>query len=215
MALGVDTFRKAWWPIAMDSMHSSDGPATFRLIGRLYMGLGIAVVVVLTLISPLLVQWFTGDGYHEAWPIVGILAWQSLFYGFFLIASAGIWKVEKTYINLYLMVGASLFGLLLNWILVPEYAGIGAAIATAITYLLWITASMIVSESLWRVSFSWPVMGFQIIIGGIFVIWYLSNGADYHLHIKIGVGLFFVFLLVLTAVERSTVMMFIRSFKAN
>ena len=52
MALAVDTFRKAWWPIAMDAMHSSDGPETFRMIARLYMGLGTAAVVILTLVSP-------------------------------------------------------------------------------------------------------------------------------------------------------------------
>ena len=101
MALVVDTFRKAWWPIAMDAMHSDDGPETFRMIARLYMGLGSAAVVILTFFSPWLVHWLTAPVYREVWPIVGILAWQALFYGFLPDRHpAGIWKAEKTHLNL-------------------------------------------------------------------------------------------------------------------
>ena len=45
MVLAVDTFRKAWWPIAMDAMHSSDGPEIFRVISRLYMGLALLLLL--------------------------------------------------------------------------------------------------------------------------------------------------------------------------
>ena len=174
MTLAIDTFRKAWWPIAMDAMHSTDGPSTFRTISRLYMGIGTSAVVLLTLISPLLLRWFTPTPYHQAWPIVSVLAWQSLFYGFFLIASAGIWKNEKTFLNFYLMSGAALCGVLMNWLIVPKYGGFGAAIATVITYLVWTFASMIVSESLWKVNLPWKVLCLQLFAAGMFVAWYIS-----------------------------------------
>lgn len=215
MTFAVETFRKAWWPIAMDSMHSADGPQTFRMIARLYMGLGTTMVIIITLLSPWLVQWFTAPAYHKAWPVVGILAWQALFYGFFLIASAGIWKVEKTSLNLYLMVGAALFGLLMNGLLVPKYAEIGAAIATAITYLFWVIITMIVSESLWRVAFSWVGLGVQIATSTFFVAWYLTVGVTSKLPIVVTVSVLVVCIQLLTAFERSKVMMFIRSFKTD
>lgn len=165
MAIAVETFRQAWWPIAMDAMHSDDGPETFRLIARLYMGFGTASIVILTFLSPWLVQWLTAPAYHDAWPIVGILAWQALFYGFFLIVSAGIWKAEKTYLNLYLMGGAAIFGLLLNWLLVPNYGGIGAALSTSLTYFLWTVASIVISERCWHVGFNLGIHLSQIGLG--------------------------------------------------
>ena len=55
---------------------------------------------------------------------------------------------EKTYLNLYFTGGAAILGIGMNWILVPSYSGMGAAIATVITYLAWILVSMMVSESL-------------------------------------------------------------------
>ena len=138
---------------------------------------------------------------------------SSPFYGFFLIASAGIWKAEKTYLNLYLMTGAAAVGLLMNWLLVPEYGGIGAAIATVITYLLWVIASMIVSESLWRVAFSWVALGLQITTTALFVAWYLTDSSAYHLLISLGAALLVVCLQLLTAIERSQAQQLTRFFK--
>ena len=89
VALGVTTFRQAWWPLAMDTMHGQDGPKLFRSIARLYLGIAAAGVVALTALSPLLVSWFAGPAFQEAYPIVGVLAWHAIFYGFFLISAGG------------------------------------------------------------------------------------------------------------------------------
>jgi O-antigen/teichoic acid export membrane protein len=159
-------------------MHSEDGPETFRIIARLYMGLACAGIVGLTVLSPLLVKWLTAPEFHDAWPIVGLLAWQSIFYGFYMVASVGIWKAEKTYLSIYLMSIAAIVGLLLNWLLVPAFGGVGAAIATAITYLVWIIASTIVSESLWRVRVPLLILSFQVSFGMIFVAWFIISGHD-------------------------------------
>ena len=77
--------------------HSSDGPEIFRVISRLYMGLGTSAVALLTLISPYLLQLFTAPAYHQAWPIVSILAWQTLFYGFFLIATLASGSLKNVF----------------------------------------------------------------------------------------------------------------------
>lgn len=171
VALAIETFRKAWWPIAMDAMHSEDGPQTYRSIARLYMGVGVAAVVYLAFLAPWLVGWFTAPAFHAAWPIVGVLAWQSLFYGFYLVASAGIWKAEKTRYSLYLMVLAALLNLALNWLLVPTHGGMGAAIATALSYLAWIAAALTISERLWPVRFPMALLATQVGVGAACVAW--------------------------------------------
>ncbi len=214
MALVVETFRKAWWPIAMDAMHSDDGPETFRLIARLYIGIGSAGIVLLTLLSPWLVKWFTAPAFHDAWPIVGVLAWQALFYGFFLIASAGIWKSEKTYLNLYLMGGAAVIGVCLNWWLVPIWAGMGAAAATVLSYAIWVLVSMLVSEKLWLVRFPTVKFGFQIIAGMAFVAWFISTDVAVDKYLNWAIGIPLIFLLLLTAIPAQIRRLCLKRFKA-
>ncbi len=167
MVLGVETFRKAWWPMAMDAMHSEDGPQTFRMIGRLFMGLGVASVVYLTFLSKWLVEWIAGSAFHSAYPIVGVLAWQSLFYGFFLISSAGIWKAQKTYITAILMAITGIINILLNFLWVPDHGGIGAALASVISYFFWNVASLFFSERYWRIYFPIRILFAQIALGVI------------------------------------------------
>lgn len=174
-ALGIETFRRAWWPIAMDAMHSPDGPELFRTIARMFMGVGVAAVVYLTFLSPWLVSWLAGQDFHDAWPLVGVLAWQSLFYGFYMVASPGIWKTEKTHYSMKLMIGAAIVNLALNAWLVPQYGNMGAGIATGLAYFLLIVSSVIVSESLWRVEFPFVLLLLQMAVGVLTVIWLINT----------------------------------------
>lgn len=171
LALAVQVFRTAWWPIALDSMHSDDGPETFRMIARLYLGFGVAAVVLLALLAPWLVRLLAGPEFQGSWQVIGVLAWQSLFYGFFLVASAGLWKAEKTFLTAYLMGGAAVLNIALNILLVPPFGGMGAAVATALTFFVWVCASLYVSERLWPVRYPFTVLGAQVAFGVIIVAW--------------------------------------------
>ena len=165
MAFTVETFRKAWWPIGMDAMQSDDGQVTFRMIGRMYMGVGIAAVVYVTFLAPWLVHWMAAPAYYNAYPIVGIMAWQALFYGFYLIASAGIWRAEKTYLSAWLMGAAAVLNAVLNWLLVPSWGGLGAALATAISYCVWVFLSYAVSERYWPIRLPVQFIAVAILLG--------------------------------------------------
>tara|TARA_B100001093_G_scaffold353876_2_gene338326 strand:+ start:4161 stop:5456 length:1296 start_codon:yes stop_codon:yes gene_type:complete len=179
MMFAVEVFRKAWWPVALDAMHSNDGPVTFRLIAKIYVGLGCAITCVLTLFSSWLVESFTGVDFHAAWPIVVVLSWQSFLYGFYLIASAGMWKREKTYLSLYISGIAAFSGILLNFILVPKYGAIGAAFATVTTYFLWILLTIFVSERLWRLEHNYLFLftSFVLSIGTSFWMNFIKVGS--------------------------------------
>lgn len=154
-SLAVETFRKAWWPVAMDSMHSDDGEKTFILISNWYVSIGCIIMLILTFMSPWLVKIFSGPEFHGSWPIVGLLTWKGLLYGFFMICSAGIWKSEKTYLNLYISLFVMIIGTLINWLLVPGYGAIGASFATVLTFFIWILLTIIVSNKLWSIKFNY------------------------------------------------------------
>lgn len=161
----VITFRRAWWPIAMEAIHSPEGPTLYRAVARLYMGVGCSIVVMVTAISPFLVKWFTTQNYYMAYPIIGILSWSSIFYGFYLISSGGIWKAKKTVWSTVLMGISAALNLLFNSWLVPTYGGIGASIATSISFAIWIILTLCISNKYWKINYQYHVMAFQIVIG--------------------------------------------------
>ena len=194
IAVAANTFRLGWWPIAMDSLHSEDGPALFRTIARLYMGVGSACIVILTALSPYLVRWFTTPVYFEAYQIDGILAWYSIFYGFFLISAVGIWKSERTAWVTFATGIAALLNIGLDALLVPKYGSVGAAVATSVSFLGWNVLTTLVSERLWKVGYKLPILALQVSIGGFccFVILWM--------HAKGGLGFYVAFVASLAVV---------------
>ena len=100
-------------------------------------------------------------------------------YGFYLIASAGMWKREKTYLSLYISGIAAFSGILLNFILVPKYGAIGAAFATVTTYFLWILLTIFVSERLWRLEHNYLFLftSFVLSIGTSFWMNFIKVGS--------------------------------------
>lgn len=165
MTLVVVTFRQALWPIALDALQSADGPDFLRTTARFYLGLGSAGIVVLTAFSPFLVRLLTPAEYHQAYPVIGILAWQPLFYGFSLIAAAGMWKVEKTGWSAFTMAFTAVLNVVLNILLIPRLGINGAALATAVSFLIWNLADLAVSEHFWPVRYPAGVLSLVLLIG--------------------------------------------------
>ena len=165
----IEIFRRAWWPIAMELMQDENGPNTYRFISRIYTAFASAGVIGITFLAPWLVGWFAGPDYQKAFRIIGILTWQSLFYGLYMIVALGIWKAEKTYITAGVMSGAALLNILFNFLLVPSLAGLGAALSTSVTFFLWIIISALISMRLWDIHLPFKVMAFQVGLGVLVV----------------------------------------------
>lgn len=165
ITVAVETFRQAWWPIAMDKIQQDSGPAFFRLIARLYLGTGVAGIVLLTYLSPYLVRTFTAEAYHHAYPAVGILSWHAVFYGFYMISSAGLWKTEKTFWMPAVMALAAGVNIVLCYFLIPTYGVIGAALSTSLSFLIWNIIALLLSEKYWRINLPIKLHSIQILLG--------------------------------------------------
>ena len=100
----IETFRKAWWPISMNAMHRDNGQDFFRLIARLYVGTVMVGIMFLAFFSGSIIDLMFPEEYHSAKNIMIILLWQSFFYGFYMIASAGLIKEKKTVLMLYISI---------------------------------------------------------------------------------------------------------------
>ncbi|MFY9100647.1 flippase [Aliarcobacter cryaerophilus] len=175
MALVVETFRSAWWPIAMDMLHKEDGAKFFRVVSLWYIVFTTIGAIIITIISPYLVEYLTTETYKESWKIVGILCWGSIFYGFYLLSGLGIFYSKKTHLTIYVYGSGAVLNIVLNYILIPIFGLLGAALGTVISLLFANIISMIVSNKFYKIDWHWFYMGISILIGILFILKYIGE----------------------------------------
>ena len=164
-----------WIAFMIKNLHG-----VFDRVSRVYLTVGVLLILFLSFISSSLISLVAGQKYIISSGVVGILAWQPLFYGYYLICSVGIWKSEKTYYSLIIATLAAVLGIFLNYILVPKYSLNGAAIATAITYFLWIVVTFKVSDKLLDLNIDKAIFFILVIVGffSVCLISFHPFGAD-------------------------------------
>ena len=94
----------------------------------------ILIALPISLFSRTIITTLFGNQYAAASPILAIHIWASLFV--FLGVAVSTWYIAEglTHIALYRTMIALVTNVLLNLFLIPAYAGVGAAIATLISY---------------------------------------------------------------------------------
>lgn len=165
MQLAVETFRQAWLPIFMQCLHRPDGPQTLRTVSRLYLTFTLSAAIWLATFSKILLHWMVAPQFFLAYPITGVLAWTAVMYGFFSIATAGIWKEGRTSLLPLGMGVAALVNVGLNFLLGPSLGILGCGLASAIAYTVWVAGTLTISETLWRVRFPVGVLAGQMLLG--------------------------------------------------
>lgn len=143
------TLSDAWWflptivssslyPTLIHSKQLASGVYRQRL-QTFYDLISLLAYCLILLVVPcagILIPLLYGDSYQEAIPILMIYIWSSLF-AFQGIAQSR-WIVAEGLQNyhLYSRLAGLIVNILLNLILIPRYQGIGAAIATIISYAI-------------------------------------------------------------------------------
>jgi polysaccharide transporter, PST family len=111
----------------------------YRRLQRLYNGLtwaGIAIAVPVTIIASPAIVYIYGIDYAEAAPVLTITIWAGIFV--FQGMARSKWLIAENlqmYSVLFSLVGG-IINVMLNFILIPKYATIGAALSTLITYII-------------------------------------------------------------------------------
>lgn len=95
--------------------------------------MSLAIALPMTFLSDNIIMFMFGSGYAEAGPILAVHIWTSLFV--FMGLATSPWFIAEG-LN-HVSLGKTLFGailnIILNLLLIPKYAGLGAAIATIIS----------------------------------------------------------------------------------
>ncbi|MBU7583970.1 MAG: flippase [Nostoc sp. TH1S01] len=94
----------------------------------------ISIAIPMTFLSGKIITVLFGNSYTEAGTILSIHIWASLFV--FLGVASGPWFLAEglSHLSMYRTLAGAITNIVLNIILIPRYSGVGAAIATVISY---------------------------------------------------------------------------------
>jgi PST family polysaccharide transporter len=96
----------------------------------------ISIAIPMTFFSGTLITFLFGNDYVEAGSILAIHIWSALF--IFMLVGTSVWFIGEnlTHMALYRNLTGAVVNVGLNLILIPKYQGVGAAIATTISYAI-------------------------------------------------------------------------------
>lgn len=125
----ITAFRMAYDPYALSIMKEKGAPYFYTNVFKLYMlFFGIVGALVSIWAKPIL-QILTPDSYHAAYIYVPVMVLGYVILGANNILATGIWLSKKTGYTSVAQVFAFVVNIALNFLLIPKYQAMGAAVA--------------------------------------------------------------------------------------
>ena len=168
--MGISVLTIAFLPHSMEIIQKETDIANELLEKslRYFSVIAAAGVILLQLISLLLVKFLAPVEYESAVYIVGFLALNAVFFGYTYFSTLGSWKAERSSDYSWSIGWGVCLNALLNFILVPSFGIIGAAISTVSGTLLTVILSFYLSYTRHKFMYSF---GKLIVTNILVIIW--------------------------------------------
>lgn len=151
----VGPFSLAWPPFLLSIAKEKEAKEVYSSVLTYFVLVGMAVALALSVLSQEILIVVTTPSFYTAYKVIPLIGLSYVLYGCYFVFHAGIWLERKTkYLALIVGAGAAV-NLGLNYLLIPSYGMMGAAVATAISYLMLPIGSYFVSHRYYPIKYEW------------------------------------------------------------
>lgn len=161
-------------PVVAYLLAKKMGPTLNVVINSIYkytFAAFLPLMLILVSYSSLILQLLFSSEYTQASTPMVILSISAIFSIFFGINSHIINGIGKPKVNVYLIIGATVFNIILNFLLIPKYGMNGASVATLAGYILMCIISFIyINTQLKDVRISWAHFLKSFFAGVVFIL---------------------------------------------
>jgi len=211
MMLVVSMFEFAWRPFFLNNAKEPDAKKIFSKVLTIFILFCSVVFLIISFFIEDIVKinlpfnyHLIGKAYWEGLEIVPVILFAYILYGIYINFMAGIYIEKKTkYLPLITGAGA-IANIISNFILIPEYSYMGAAISTLISYAVMMTGIFLVSQKYYKVNYEYKKVGLIFLslltVSGLY--FYLDNNFQIYWLYKFGfLFLFIIIILVFKVVN--------------
>lgn len=160
----VGAFQMSWGPFAFSIIEKPEAKNVFSLVLTAYSALMCSIALGVALFAKEILILFTNAKYYDAYIVAGILAFNTIIYGYAYIAVIGsnIKKDNKPLaISIFL---ASIITTIIYFFLVPKFGKEGAAISTFLGYIIVPIYLFIRSQKHWYIPFKFGISIFIFLL---------------------------------------------------
>ncbi len=158
-------FQLAWPALAFSISNRPGHKATYAR-ALTYLAAALAgAVVALSVLSRAVVPVVVGEGYEQAYRVVPLVALGYAFTGIFFCLNPGVHIAGKTrYFPMLSGLTASL-NIALNFLLIPHYGMMGAAVATTVSFFISALGAWLLAQRFYPVDYEYSRL-FKIVLAG-------------------------------------------------
>ena len=153
--VALQPFMLIWDAKMYEIAKQDDAPKTY---GRIFTYLALLMAFAglgMSLFIRDIIRLMTAPSFWGAASIVPFIALAYVFQAFYYFFQVGLYLKGKTEQVGSVILGTGLATLGLYWLLIRPYAGMGAAVATALSFLILSAAMLAVSQRAYRVEYEW------------------------------------------------------------
>ncbi len=170
LAVALQAFYAAWLPFAMEIKDSETAPRTYSKVLTYFAVLGLGLALCISLFSHEVFVLFTTPDFLPAENYVWLLALVPLTSGMHSIVTVGLYISKRLGQLNWTVSAAAAANIALNLLLIPFLGVMGAAVATAVGYVLSPLLSAFVAQRVHPFPFEWGR------VLRIFVVYLLLSG---------------------------------------
>ncbi|MGE5457142.1 MAG: lipopolysaccharide biosynthesis protein, partial [Methanococcaceae archaeon] len=162
MMLFVSMFQYAWQPFFLNNAKEKDARQLFSRVLTYFTIAGSFILILLSLFIDNLVRLHVyhartimDEKYWSGLPIIPVILLGYLFNGIYINFTAGIFIREKTKYIPYITGAGALVNIAVNYLLIPYYGMMGAALATLASYLVMSAILFFVTQRFYKIEYEY------------------------------------------------------------
>lgn len=147
------SFQNFWTPTILRWNKQGKGKNLIDEIGLKIIFIIVLAAMAVTTSKDVIIK-YLGSSFFPSAKILPFLLFIPVMHSAGTIFNSGILITKKTYLNIIIVTVMASINVALNFILVPKYGGLGAAIATAASYTVYLILEIIISSIIWEKTIS-------------------------------------------------------------
>ena len=155
ISFAMIAFRTAWPAFAYSIDDEREARRTYAFVLTYLITFASWIALFLGALAPWLVELLTGPKYQRAQEAVGLLSFAFVAYAGYTVLAIGSGRARKTQLNWVVTGVGAAVNVGLNFWLIPAYGMVGAAIATAIAYVVLFIGMAIYAQRVYPVPYQW------------------------------------------------------------